>query len=74
MEAYICLIMNGARLRAFGIECADDVDALEHTTAILNSQPSNRTVEIWHGGRFVGQAENNCTDLPSESDTYANSR
>jgi len=74
METYVCQIMNGARLRAFGIECADDADALARATAILNSQPSNRTVEIWRQGRCVGRVENNCTDLPSESDTYANSR
>ena len=74
MEAYICLIMNGTRLRAFGIECANDADALEQATVVLNSQPSNQSVEIWHCGRFVGQAENCCSDLSGEGDRYTNSR
>jgi hypothetical protein len=55
MDAYICLIMNGARLRAFGIECADDAAAVEQATTALNSHPGNRSIEIWQSGRFVGK-------------------
>jgi hypothetical protein len=71
MEAYICLIMNGARFHAFGIQCANDADALEQVTAILNSQASNQFVEVWHCGRLT---ESNCSDLSGESDSYPNSR
>ena len=74
MQAYICLVMNGTRLRAFGIEGVDDADALEQATVVLNSQPSNQSVEIWHCGRFVGQAENSCSSLPDGSDCYLNNR
>jgi hypothetical protein len=74
MQSYICLVMNGGRLRALGIECADDADALEQATTILNSQPSNQSVEIWHGGRFVTQAESNYSDLSAESNSYPNKR
>lgn len=64
MQAYVCLVFNGARVRAFGIEGADDTDALEQAAAVLNSQPSYQTVEIWLGGRLVGKVENGHSESP----------
>jgi hypothetical protein len=72
MEAYICLVLNGGRLRAFGIECLDDAVAVEQATTILRSQPSNQSVEIWRHGRCVGSVENNGSDM--HGDAYPNSR
>jgi hypothetical protein len=62
MDAYICLIMNGARLRAFGIECADDAAAVEQASTALKSQPTSQSVEIWQGGRFVGKLQSDSAE------------